>query len=78
MSSKKKDSKKAGAKKEEMIAGVRRYIAFMAEARETFPDRAYKDGSAFFCKRMWRDEWTVGRPEPEPKNYDPKTGAEVF
>jgi hypothetical protein len=55
---------RAGAKKEDILAGVQRYIAFMVKARETFPDRAYKDGSAFFCKRNWKSEWTVGGPPP--------------
>lgn len=58
---------KAGATVDVMKAGVDRYMSFVKKERDTFPDRAYRDGGTFFHQHGWKDEWIVTE---KPKKYD--------
>jgi hypothetical protein len=58
---------KAGDTKEQAIAGIARYVAYVEASRKGgFSDLKHQNGSTFFHGRGWTSEWTfVARKKPE-------------
>lgn len=55
--------RKAGDTQADVLAGINRYLAFVAHKRtHGQPDLNYKNGSTWFNQRCWTDEYTTGSP----------------
>lgn len=54
--------KASGATKEQVLAGIARYIAHVKARRESgFPGLNYKNGQTWFNGREWQTEYTTGQ-----------------
>jgi hypothetical protein len=54
----------AGDTQADILAGIERYMAYVAAKRAGGQDLHYRNGQTFFYNANWRDEWTVAELTP--------------
>jgi len=58
-----------GTTQEEIIAGIKRYIAFVTDEKKTGFNRQWQDGSTWFNAKGWLDENFVSAVSPAEDEY---------
>jgi len=65
--------RKAGDTQEQILAGIARYLVYVAKRREAgFAELKLRNGQTFFNQRGWQDEWSIDDTAKTPQR--PATG----